>query len=43
MKYNEYKLLSEEELDYVVKYEVISDHVLKMSEKMGFKLESIKR
>ena len=36
-------MLTKEELDDVVKYEVISDHVVKLGEKMGFRLESIKR
>lgn len=43
MKNNDYKKLTEEELDEVVKYEDISDKALRMGEKIGFKYESMKR
>ena len=36
-------MLSEGEFEEVVRYEIISDHVQKMGEKIGFKFESIKR
>lgn len=43
LKYNNYNFLPEEELIDVTKYEVISDHIRNIGEKMGFKLESIKK
>lgn len=43
VKNNDYKKLTEEELDEVVKYEDISDKALRMGEKIGFKYESMKR